>query len=136
MIFVDSSFIISYEIEEDVNHTKADKMMGDILDGKYGKIFISNFIFDECVTVVFVKSKNLSLAIKSGENLKRSTELLEVDHTIFNGSWDLFKNQKGTKFSFTDCTTLALMKKEDITNIATFDGDFKSVKGITVIGYS
>ena len=37
-------------------------------------------------------------------------------------------------FSFTDCTTLALMEKENIKNIATFDKDFKKIKEINVIG--
>ena len=133
MIFLDTNVIVSYAIETDTNHIKADRIMSEISSGKYGNLFISNFIFDESVTVIFVRSKNLMTAIKAGENLKISTEILEVDKSVFEDAWNTFKNQKGTKFSFTDCTIIELMKKNDISNIATFDEDFTKVKEINVI---
>ncbi len=133
MIFLDTNVIVSYAIETDTSHIKADKIMSEISSGKYGNLFISNFIFDESVTVIFVRSKNLTTAIKAGENLKISTTILEVDKSVFEDAWKTFKNQKNTKFSFKDCTIIELMKKNGINNIATFDEDFTKVKEINVI---
>ena len=134
MIFLDTNVIVSYAIETDANHIKADRIMSEISSGKYGNLFISNFIFDESVTVIFVRSKNLMTAIKAGENLKISTEILEVDKSMFEDAWKTFKSQKGVKFSFTDCTTIEVMRRNSIKVLATFDEDFLKVKEINVMG--
>lgn len=133
MILLDSSLIVSYAIKTDYNHAKADKVMQGVLANAYGRPVLSDFIFDECVTVIFAKSKNLVLATKVGENLRGSVEILEVNRAVFEDSWSLFKNQKDTKLSFTDCTSVSMMEKRDIRNIATFDKEFMKIKGVTVI---
>ena len=133
MILLDTSLVVSYSIETDVNHAKADQVMKGVFGNAYGRALVSNFIFDECVTVIFAKSKSRSLATKVGESLKSSTEILEVDRAVFEDSWVLFKNQTNTKLSFTDCTSVAIMEKRGIRNIATFDEDFMKIRGVNVI---
>lgn len=133
MIFLDSSFLVSVEVETDQNHEKAIKIRDEIIEGKFDKTVISDYIFDETITVTFGKTKDLAKSILVGENLKISTEMIKVDDEIFDEGWEIFKGQKDTKFSFTDCTIVSLMRKENITNIATFDEDFKKVKGINVV---
>ncbi|MBI2543418.1 MAG: type II toxin-antitoxin system VapC family toxin [Candidatus Aenigmarchaeota archaeon] len=133
MIILDTSFLVSYKIENDENHEKAAKIKGDIVDGKYGNPVISDYIFDETLTVVFVRSKNLSVAVEMGDELRNFVKIIKIGDDVLEGSWDLFKNQKDTTFSFTDCTSVALMKNENIINIATFDGDFKKIKEISVV---
>lgn len=133
MIFLDSSFIISYKIENDENHDKSLIIMKKIVNGKYGIPIISDYIFDEFVTVLLNKAKSLSISVNSGNELIDSTKMLTIDEEAFEKAWEIFKKQKNTKFSFTDCSTLALMKKEDINNIATFDKDFKKLNWISVV---
>ncbi|MEK6909849.1 MAG: PIN domain-containing protein [Candidatus Aenigmatarchaeota archaeon] len=133
MIFLDSSFLVSVEVETDQNHEKAIKIRDEIIEGKFDKTVISDYIFDETVTVTFGKTKDLNKAVLVGSNLKKSAEMIKVDEKSFEEAWDIFKGQKDTKFSFTDCTIVSLMRKENITNIATFDEDFKKVKGINVV---
>jgi len=48
-------------------------------------------------------------------------------------SWNIFKEQKNNKLSFTDCTNIAIMRINKIKNIATFDKDFKDIEGINVV---
>ncbi len=133
MIFLDSSFIISYKIENDENHDKSLIIMKKIVNGKYGIPIIYDYIFDEFVTVLLNKAKSLSISVNSGNELIDSTKMLTIDEEAFEKAWEIFKKQKNTKFSFTDCSTLALMKKEDINNIATFDKDFKKLNWISVV---
>lgn len=133
MIFLDSSFLVSVEVETDQNHEKAIKIRDGIIKGEFGKPIISDYIFDETLTVTFGRTKDLAKSILVGESLKISTEMIKVDDEIFDEGWEIFKGQKDTKFSFTDCTIVSLMRKEDIANIATFDEDFKKVKGINVV---
>ncbi|MBI2076530.1 MAG: type II toxin-antitoxin system VapC family toxin [Candidatus Aenigmarchaeota archaeon] len=133
MIFLDTSFLVSVEVETDQNHEKAIKVMDEIINGKFGKPVISDYIFDETVTVTFGRSRELKKAVIVGTNLQNSVEILKVAEKNIEEAWNLFKNQKVTRFSFTDCTILSLMKKEGIRNIATFDGDFRTIKEINII---
>jgi len=133
MILLDSSFLISVEVKTDQNHERAVKIMEKIIKGEFGRPIISDYVFDETITVTFGKTKDLAKSVLVGENLKISTEIIKVDDEIFDDGWGIFKGQKVTKFSFTDCTIVSLMRKENITNIATFDEDFKKVKGINVV---
>ena len=134
MIILDTSFIVAFYNIRDENHLKATNLMEDVTAGKYGKLFITDYIFDESMTVVFIRLKSLSETVKIGELIRKSTELLEVEKSDFEDAWDLFKRQKTTAFSFTDCSTLILMKENNIKTIATFDEDFLKVKGINVMG--
>jgi len=134
MIFIDSSLIVADKIENDQHHKEAAKTMNDIATGKYGNPLISDYIFDEILTVIFSRSKKLPIAIETGQEIRNSVEIRRITESNFEDAWQIFKNQKNTKFSFTDCTTLALMLKEGIKNIATFDQDFSKVKEINVVG--
>lgn len=133
MIILDTSFIVAFYNTRDENHQKAVGLMQDIINGKYGRLYVTDYIFDEIVTVIFIRLKNLSKTVKIGEIIKKSTELLEVERPDFENAWEFFKKQKMTTFSFTDCTTLEIMKRKDINNIATFDKDFKKIKEVNVI---
>ena len=134
MIFIDSSLIVADKIENDQHHKEAAKTMSYIAAGKYGKPLISDYIFDEILTVIFSRSKKLPIAIETGQEIRNSVEIRRITESDFEDAWQIFKNQKNTKLSFTDCTTLALMLKEGIRNIATFDQDFSKIKEINVVG--
>lgn len=132
MIFLDSSFIVAYYNENDEHHKKALGIMEDLKNGKYGDITINDYIFNECATVLFARLKDLDKAVKICEKIK-NIMILRVDEDIFEEAWKVFKEQKETKLSFTDCTIISNMESENIKNIATFDEDFKKVKEINVI---
>lgn len=134
MIFLDTSFIVAFYNTRDENHQKAIELMRDIIKGKYGNLYITDYIFGESITVIFIRLKSLSKTVKIGELIKKSTEMLEIERSDFEGAWKSFKRQKETAFSFTDCTTLGMMERRNIKNIATFDEDFKKVKEVNVIG--
>ncbi len=135
MIFLDSSFLVSVEVEADQNHERAIGIRDEIIKGKFGKAVISDYIFDETVTVTFGRTKDLKKTVLVGTGLRESAEMLKIDDENFEDAWSLFKKQKTTKFSFTDCSTIAVMKAKDIKNIATFDKDFAKVKNLNVIGF-
>lgn len=134
MIILDTSFIVSYEVEDDINHSKAKEIYHKkIKEGEFGEAAITDYIFDETVSIIFYRTKSLVKAVEKGENLNQSTHMIEVDEPIHNDSWDLFKSQKTTRLSFTDCTIISAMRLHGIDFVATFDKDFKKVDGINVI---
>jgi predicted nucleic acid-binding protein len=134
MIFLDSCLIIAYSNEIDENHNKAIQILKDIENGKYGTPVISDYIFDEIVTVMLIKTKNLMKVAELGEILLNATLLIRVDDSIFDLAWKIFKEQQKPKFSFTDSTSIAICKMNGISKIATFDKDFEELKEFNIIG--
>ena len=133
MIFLDSSFLIAYYNSTDKHKNKALDIMDNLIADKYGTPYISDYVFDEIVTILFVRNKDKSIATTLGEILRESLEIINVNEELFGNAWTLFRNQKDTNFSFTDCTNLAIMQYKGILQIATFDEDFTKSKGIKVV---
>ena len=133
MIILDTSFVVSYKIEDDTNHRKAVELMKEIAEGKYGEVIISDYIFDEAVTVILVRSKSLSLAVETGNDLRKYANIDKIGNDILDSAWEVFSGQKDTKFSFTDCTILSMMERKKIVHIATFDAEFRKMKSIIVV---
>ncbi|MEM2913691.1 MAG: PIN domain-containing protein [Candidatus Bathyarchaeia archaeon] len=136
MILLDSSLIVAYSNEADENHAKALQIVEDLERGKYGTLVITDYIFDEVVTVMLVKTKNLEKVLELGETLLNSTLLFRINEDLFNQAWRLFKEQGKPKFSFTDCTSIAVCRANGISNIATFDEDFLKLGEYKIIGPS
>ena len=134
MIFIDTSLLVAFVVAKDTNHEKSVSIMEEIVGGKHGQAITSEYVFDETVTVVLVRSKSLYLASKTGDLIKESMPVLEVGNNIFEASWTRFRNQKDTKFSFTDCTILEVVESNHIDKLATFDREFKYSKSFKVVG--
>lgn len=133
MIFLDTSFLVALSMEDDQNHSKAIIIAKEIEQGTFGETFISDYIFDETITFLLGLTKSVERTTKLGDPLKEASELILVGELTFASSWDTFKTQRTTRFSFTDCTTIHILKASNIKNIATFDAEFKTLKGISVV---
>lgn len=133
MIFLDTSFLVAYIVDKDTNHEKAVSLMEEIVNGKHGSAITSEYVFDETVTVVLVRSKSLNSAVKTGDLIKESIPVLDVGSNVFEASWRRFRNQNNTKFSFTDCTILEIVESNHLDSLATFDKEFEGVGNFKVV---
>ena len=57
-------------------------------------------------------------------------KFLKVTQSVFSDAWELFFDHK---LSFTDCTNVSFLKLYRIEHVATFDKQFKKIKGINVV---
>jgi len=133
MIFLDSSFLVAYSNEEDSLHAKAMKVASDLADGKYGMPVITDYIFDEVITILLVRTKNFRKAIETGEKLIGTTLFLHMDSALFSDSWSIFKNQNNPRLSFTDCSIVAVCKANGIGTLVTFDRDLKEDSKLNIV---
>jgi predicted nucleic acid-binding protein len=134
VILLDSSLIVAYSNEVDENHAKAKKVVDDVAKEKYGTPVITDYVFDEVVTVMLVRTKSLARVTKLGETLLGATQLVRIDEDLFGAAWVIFKQQRKNKFSFTDCTSIAVCKANGISNVATLDEDFAELDNVSAIG--
>jgi predicted nucleic acid-binding protein len=102
----------------------------------YGPAAISDYIFDEVVTVTLTRTKSLAKARLVGEAMLNSFRILRVTEDVFHAAWKRFREQKDTKFSSTDTTTTELMVQNNIHTLATFDKEFEAVSDFSVLGDS
>jgi len=131
MIFVDTGIFIAYVNKKDVNHERSVQLLEDVMRGKYGRAYTSDYVFDEAVTFSLMKTKDVRKALNVGrlilgdKEFPRFTEILFVDMNVFNTAWEIFL--KYHKLSFTDCTSIALMTEYEIKHIASFNSDFDGI---------
>ncbi|MEK6887013.1 MAG: PIN domain-containing protein [Nanoarchaeota archaeon] len=128
-ILLDTSFIFAFFNKKDEHHESAEKIMQALRNGLFGKLFISDYVFDEFVTLAGAHLR-FDLAEEWGQALldSQKIEFLTTDNDEFKTAWELFKQFK--ELSFTDCTLLSISKHLGIDNIASFDSDFDKTKAI------
>ena len=123
-LILDTSFIIALNDAGDFNHKQAQSLRTRIEDKEFGRCYISDYIFDELMTLMMARSIHNKKITDIGDALlgDATIELLKVDKEVFLQSWGLFKIS--SNLSFTDCTTIILAKDFNVKNIASFDSDF------------
>ncbi len=125
-VFLDSSVIIAFHSSDDSLHQKARILMTDIVSGKHGTVFISDYIFAECVTVALRKLGTLEEAVQLGHTLLHGEcTLLRATESILSSTWEIFQKRNTGKLSFTDCMNIAFVETLHLDALATFDKEFK-----------
>lgn len=130
VVFLDTGFILAIRNSDDTYHAKATEIMKDCLSGKFGKIIVSNFVFDETVTLTLVRTHNKELVEDISNYIFNSPriKLLHLSETEFLATWELFLKYFENGLSFTDCSILVMSKLfESNVYIATFDSHFKGL---------
>lgn len=89
----------------------------------------TNFIFDETITLIRVRlgwnvAKDFGLKLKNSI----STTLLSVKNEDEERAWEIFLKYKDKNFSYTDCTSFAIMERLKIDTAFSFDKHFTSIK--------
>ncbi|RMF90456.1 MAG: PIN domain-containing protein [Methanobacteriota archaeon] len=129
-IFIDSSVLVAYHNSRVEHHKEAVQLLTRCVEGEFGEPWISDYIFDEVVTVTLVKV-GLEKAVEVGDYLLSSElKMLKVDEESFREAWTLFQKEG---MSFTDCTIIAVMRQNGIEKLLTFDKRLKETEGIKAL---
>ena len=133
-IFVDTGFYFALLATKDAKHSRAQFLLNELSEGIYGQIYTSDFVFDESMTLINVRTK--------GER----TDLLEKVKSLFLGEYPIAKmimiesqlfdeianlqikiTKKDDPLSFTDCSNIILCQKRKLFKIISFDGHYKGI---------
>ena len=131
MIFIDANIFLAYDNLNDVNHTRASKILKEIESGKFGDFFTSDYIFNEVVGVTFRK-KGKDRAVLLGEQILKSFLIINIDDHLLKEAWKIFSKTK-LNLNLVDCTHIAAMKIINVELIATLDKEFMNMPEIQVI---
>lgn len=133
--FLDTSFIMALVLDSDSNHEKALKLVYVLNE----ECYINNNVLNEVLTLT-----GRRLSIDAAREIYYGlidtfTILNEYDINNYNNkNFEIFEefvgsNSKKTKLSFTDSSIVLTMKEHDISNLISFDDEFKKVGEIKLI---
>ncbi|MHA2366303.1 MAG: type II toxin-antitoxin system VapC family toxin [Candidatus Hodarchaeales archaeon] len=131
-IFLDTSIIVAFLNVKDSHNPSATTFFETLWDGDYGKPLTSDYVIDECYTLLMARTNNLSLqenlySLIHGnkkKNILKFIDLRFITPELYELTWKAYKTYESNKLSFTDLSNLVVCKKFNITAIASFDSDF------------
>lgn len=126
-LFVDTSGWCAVYDRSDGNHRRAIAFWRGLATRKISLV-TSDYVFDETVTLLRLRA-GLPAAITFGDALlaSRATALVEVDRALRDEAWSLMKRYDDKAFSFTDCTSFAIMKRLGLAAALGFDHHFRQM---------
>jgi len=133
VILLDTSFLYIIFNKSDPHNERGIKILNEIEKLKYGQPIITDYIFDELLTLTLNKlGKSFALKVLNGliELLNNGLELFFINEDLFEKAVECFIKYE---LSFTDCTSVALLLAEKESYIASLDKGFDRVKGIVRI---
>lgn len=130
---MDTSGWVALFVENDQNHRKATSLF-EKLKGSRAQIYTSDYVVDETITTILVRG-NHRQSVLAGQVLMTSKILALVpvfpDH--FQNSWNLYQKYADKEFSFTDVTSLTIMRELGIQSIFSFDRELLQA-GVELVG--
>lgn len=126
MIFVDSGAWIALSLPNDRNTARAKGAYPELARGSHGAIVTSDFVLDEAVTFLRMASDVPTAARLARTVLDSKTVVMAwIDPATFGAALRLFEGRPDKRWSFTDCTSFAVMKDLEIETAFAFDRNFE-----------
>lgn len=131
-IFLDTGFYFALLAIKDTNHSRAQFLLNELSEGIYGQIYTSDFVFNESMTLINVRTKGerkdllekmKSLFLGEGPIAK----MIKIESQLFDEIADLQikTTKKEDPISFTDCSNIVLCQKRKLPMIISFDEHYK-----------
>jgi predicted nucleic acid-binding protein len=123
-VFADTGGFVALVDADDRNHRAARRFVRGL--AKQGRSLVtSTYVVDEAITLIRLRVGHAA-AVGFGERLLRTRwcRVVDIDEDLRRTAWDLFVRYDDQMFSFTDCTSFALMRSMSVSEAFAFDGDF------------
>lgn len=127
MTFVDTGAWAALFVPADPMHDAA----RDWLQTNSDRLVTSDYVVDEVVTLLKVRFSAQS-AIAAGQSLvgEHLATFIYLPPDDIQRAWKIFRTHAGKGWSFTDCTSFALMQRLQISTAFAFDKHFSQMRGI------
>ena len=124
-LLADSAAWVALYDRGDKYHARAKAAFQGLADQRITFV-VTDYIVAETVTTLLYHTGHQP-AILCGDWLLHSprVELLRLDVGVWSEAWRLFKLYDDKDFSFTDCASFAVMRRERLRDVFTFDRHFE-----------
>src|SRR3972149_3394767 len=130
-VFVDTGAFIALTDADDENHKAAAAFYRNAKE-KGTRFVTTNFVV--CETLNYLRARiSHNIAALFRENLKKSgfIEIITVIPSIEDAAFTIFKRYTDKDFSFTDCTSFAIMRSHKLKRAFAFDKHLEQFEGIS-----
>jgi hypothetical protein len=124
-VFIDTGVFVALRNADDELHIRSRELMKRTLKGEYGRTYMSDYVIDEAITTALVRTRRHDLAVDIGKYIIESPRITKLWTTkeAFDLAWE--NNAFADKpLSFSDCVSLALMEKNRVNQMMSFDSGF------------
>lgn len=137
MIVLDTGLIFAVYNEDDQNHANAINIFKSIFQGKYAQPVLLDYVYDELMTLIYIRTKTFDLCKEISELLhefisKGNITFVHTPSEIFWKANQIFINQEINNqkrfLSFTDAIIGAMSDWLNASFIGTFDSQFHRFK--------
>ena len=128
ILFVDTGAFLAYFSEKDPSHKKARRTID-----KAKEILITDYVYDEILTLARRRlGTGPSIAIMQHIKHNKDIEIILVTEKDKITAEEIFVKYADKEFSFTDCTTFAVIERLELKNILSFDKHFRQYGIVTL----
>jgi predicted nucleic acid-binding protein len=130
MIFVDSGAWLASLVRTDPDHDNATRW----LDANRSTLMTSDYVVDETLTLMRARGCEAE-ALICGDWFFDSQRIpiVRVTDDDCVQAWQLFRDYRDKRWSFTDCTSKVVMQRLGITTAISFDHHFRQFGDISVV---
>jgi hypothetical protein len=127
MIFVDTSAWAALFVPDDPHHAAARTWH----EQNHDTLLTSDYVVDELLTLLKTRYSTQA-AIRAGQWLRSEPHgtLVYLTPKDIERAWKIFRSHRDKGWSFTDCTSFALMQRLHLSNAFAFDLHFTQMRGV------
>jgi predicted nucleic acid-binding protein len=132
-VLVDTGVLYADHDRDATRHEAASDALEAVYDGEFGHPYISDYVYDEAVTLTQRRTNSVDAATRLGKRLRGVGEyptvyaLEHVTVAVFQAAVTTFERYDDQALSFTDATIIALLDRLDLDRIMSFDDDFDGI---------
>lgn len=132
-VLVDTGVLYAYHDRDAPRHEEAVTALDPVYDGELGQPIVSDYIYDEAVTLTLKRTGSFDAAAAMGERIRgvgrfpTIYELFHVTRALFDDAVELFERYDDQALSFTDAMTVAITRRQAVDTVLSFDDDFDGV---------
>lgn len=129
-LFIDTGVFYAQFDRNAAKHSIANEALRSALSNEHGKLYTSDYVFNETVTLTrkrtgrFEYARRVSDRILGNGEFSDVIEVLNVDDERFKRSVEAFRRYDDHDLSFTDASSIALVQELNLDAILAFDDDF------------
>jgi predicted nucleic acid-binding protein len=126
-VFVDTGAWFAYFVRRDPDHNSARNWVST----NESSLVTSDYILDELFTLLKIRESHI-VAVAAGRVLieEKICQVIKLTPDDFTRAWSIFVQFSDKGWSFTDCTSKAIMERLSIPTAFSFDEHFEQFGSI------